>query len=74
MHRRSLAVGDADQIADFHLAKPKGNITTADLAADLHNAGGLADAAVPDHAGSEIGPGQDLLQDQFHLFDVHVNP
>ena len=71
MHDVAVPVGDSDQVTDLHLAEPQWHVAAADLAAGLDDAGGLADATVADDAGGEVGFGQDLPQDGFHLFDVH---
>jgi len=71
MHRIPFAVGDSNQVANLHLPKAQGDVAAADIPADLDDASSLADAAMANHTGSEVGPGENLLQDYFHLFDVH---
>jgi len=71
VHDRAVPERDADQVTDFHLAETQGNVAPTDLTADLDDAGRLADAAVTDHAGGQIGVAEDLRQYRFHLGDVH---
>lgn len=74
MHDSRIPNGDTDQIADLHLSQAQRHILAIDIPAGLNDAGALADTAMPDHAGSQIGPGNDLLYDSLHLFYVHGNP
>jgi len=71
VHRSAVPVGDADQVADLHLAEAQGHVAPADVPAGLDHAGGLADAPVANNTGSEIGAGEDLPEDPLHLLDVH---
>ncbi len=72
-HDLPFAIGNADQIADLHLPQTQRHVAAADFAADLDDAGGFAHPAMADDAGGEIGFGQDLPQDDFHLFDIHIS-
>ncbi|MFA7404895.1 MAG: hypothetical protein WC007_12950, partial [Pelobacteraceae bacterium] len=72
MHHIAVAKGDTNQVAHLHLAEAERHVFPVDLPARLDDPGTLADAAMPDHAGGQVGLGDDFLDDGLHLFDVHV--
>jgi hypothetical protein len=71
VHDLVLAIRDADQVADLHLAKPQGDIIATDFPADLYDPGTFTDTAMADHAGRQVGFGQDFREHLFHLGDIH---
>jgi len=74
MHDGLFAIGDSDQVTDFHLTEAQRNISEFNVPADLNDTGSLPNPAVTDDTGSEVGFSEDLLQYDFHLFDVHNSP
>ena len=62
VHDLAIPEGNAHQVAHLHLPQAQRYIAPVNLPAGLDDAGGLADPAMSDHAGGQVGFGDNFLE------------